>query len=174
MQFFGDVSLYSVLSFGHSTHFPVLPPLCLVLSHFQILHIPSSACSLPLRLLYWVDSHSSVKILLKCHFLHEAIAEPFSNAISLFSPLCSDLQCITLLSDGLFTQFSNALWTPRNKAQFILFILVFYVSLRPSTVASTKYMLNEHLLHERLDSQGQTTEAKGGSVDFSLKAWKYL
>lgn len=73
------------------------------------LHIPSSACSLPLRLLYWVDSHSSVKILLKCHFLHEAIAEPFSNTISLFSPLYSDLQCITSLSDDLFAHFSNAL-----------------------------------------------------------------
>lgn len=54
LDFPGRLSLSTRLSFRHSQRFPLLPPLCLGLSHFQILHIPSSAWSPSLLLLYWV------------------------------------------------------------------------------------------------------------------------
>ena len=49
-----------------------------------------------LLFLYWVNSHSSVKILLECHFLHETITGSFRNSIFLSLLLCaSDLEYST-------------------------------------------------------------------------------
>lgn len=128
------------LWFRHTKHFPVLLPWP-VLSHSLSLHIQS----LPgvfLLFLYWADSYSSGKILLKCHFLHETITESFRNRVSLSSPLCSNLKCITLHFDDLFAYLSN---DSEPLLNFTLFIAIFSVSLKPSTMSSTKYTVNWHI-----------------------------
>lgn len=110
LVFPGRLSLYSALSRSGTANISLFYHHCAWDFHtfrFCISHpLPGV---LPSCFYIGSDSHSSVKMLLKCHFLHEAIAEPFSNTISLFSPLCPDLQCITLRSDDLLAHFSTAL-----------------------------------------------------------------
>lgn len=110
------------------------PNTSLCYHHAVFLHT-RSLCrykSLPgeiLLFLYWVNSHSSVKILLKCHFLHETITGSFRNIIPLSAPLCSDVEYSTLHFDSLFEYLdylfayhANASWASSIKLNFILFI----------------------------------------------------
>lgn len=102
------ISFYSTPLVQALRHFPVLSPYH-VCSHLQPLHIKFSPWSLFLLFLCWADSHSSVKSLLKCHFLYETFTEPFSNIVSFSSPLYTNLEHISMHFDYLFAHFSPSL-----------------------------------------------------------------
>lgn len=74
------------LQFRRSKHLPILPS-HRVLSHFQSLPMQSSPGVFFSCFYIGVDSHSSVKILLQCHFLNETITESFRNSFFLLSSL---------------------------------------------------------------------------------------